>query len=87
MNAQTTEGPTMVDQIDRLLSRLQGTVGEPAFSYRLEEIRSIVIQLVECWTTYRRGEQERERGEEPVIFEHLSDHGPVGVQIQDEGPK
>jgi hypothetical protein len=60
MNAQTTEGLTMAYQIDRLLSRLQGTVREPTFSYRLEEIRAIVIQLVACWTTYRRGEQEPE---------------------------
>jgi hypothetical protein len=84
MNAQTTEGLTRAYQIDRLLSRLQGTVREPTFSYRLEEIRAIVIQLVACWTTYRRGEQERERCEEPAIVERLSDHRPVGVQIQDQ---
>jgi hypothetical protein len=57
MNAQTTEGLTMEHQIDQLLGRLQGTVREPTFSYRLEEIRAIVIQLAECWTRYRRGEQ------------------------------
>ena len=84
MNAQTTEGLTMAYQIDRLLSRLQGTVREPTFSYRLEEIHAIVIQLVECWTTYRRGEQEREHCEEPAIDERLSDHRPVVVQIQDQ---
>jgi hypothetical protein len=82
MNAQTTEGLTMAYQIDRLLSRLQGTVGEPTFSYRLEEIRAIVIQLVACWTMYRRGEQERERCQEPAILERLSDHRPVIMQIQ-----
>jgi hypothetical protein len=57
MNAQTTEGLTMEHQIDQLLGRLQGTVRGPTFSYRLEEIRTIVIQLVECWTRYQRGEQ------------------------------
>jgi hypothetical protein len=57
MNAQTTEGLTMEHQIDQLLCRLQGTIREPTFSYRLEEIRAIVIQLAECWTRYRRGEQ------------------------------
>jgi hypothetical protein len=56
MNAQTTEGLTMEHQIDQLLGRLQGTVQEPSFSYRLEEIRGIVIQLAECWTRYRRRE-------------------------------
>jgi hypothetical protein len=57
MNAQTTEGLTIEYQIDQLLGRLQGTVREPTFSYRLEEIRAIVIQLAECWTRYRQGEQ------------------------------
>jgi hypothetical protein len=57
MNAQTTEGLTMEHQIDQLLGRLQGTVREPTFSYRLEEIRAIVCQLAECWTRYRRREQ------------------------------
>ena len=57
MNAQTTEGLTIEHQIDQLLGRLQGTVREPTFSYRLEEIRAIVIQLAEYWTRYRRGEQ------------------------------
>ena len=56
MNAQTTEGLTMEHQIDQLLDRLKGTVREPSFSYRLEEIRAIVIQLAECWTRYQRGE-------------------------------
>jgi hypothetical protein len=57
MNVQTTEGLTMEHQIDQLLGRPQGTVREPTFSYRLEEIRAIVIQLAECWTRYQRGEQ------------------------------
>ena len=57
MNAQTTEGLTMEHQIDQLLGRLQGMIREPPFSNRLEEIRAIVIQLAECWTRYRRGEQ------------------------------
>ena len=56
MNLQTTEGLTMEHQIDQLLGRLQGTVREPTFSYRLEEIRAIVSQLAECWTRYRRRE-------------------------------
>jgi hypothetical protein len=57
MNAQTTEGLTMEHQIDQLLGRLQGMVRDPTFSYRLEEIRAIVIQLAECWTRYRHREQ------------------------------
>jgi hypothetical protein len=57
MNAQTTEGLTMEHQIDQLLGRLQGTVWEPSFSYRIEELRAIVIQLAECWTRYQRREQ------------------------------
>jgi hypothetical protein len=60
MDAQTTEGLTIEYQIDQLLGHLQGTVRGPTFSYRLEEIRAIVIQLVECWTQYRRGEQKPE---------------------------
>jgi hypothetical protein len=60
MDAQTTKRLTTAYQIDQLLGRLQGTVREPTFSYRLEEIRAIVMQLVECWTTHRRGEQEPE---------------------------
>ena len=57
MKAQTTKGLTIEHQIDQLLGCLQGTVREPTFSYRLEEIRAIVFQLVECWTCYQRGEQ------------------------------
>jgi hypothetical protein len=62
MNAQRTKGLTMEHQIDQLLGRLQGTVREPTFSYRLEEIRTIVVQLVECWTRYQRGEQPSPSG-------------------------
>jgi hypothetical protein len=57
MDAQTHKSLTTACQIEHLLGRLQGTVREPSFSYRLEEIRGLVIQLVECWTRYRRGEQ------------------------------
>ena len=58
MDVQTSDGLAMAYQIDQLLSRLQGTVREPSFSYRLEEIRVLVVQLVECWTRYQRGEEE-----------------------------
>jgi hypothetical protein len=60
MDTQTTKSLTAAGQIEHLLGRLQGTVREPTFSYRLEEIRGLVIQLVECWTRYQRGEQRPE---------------------------
>jgi hypothetical protein len=60
MDVQITEGPTIAHQIDQLLGSLQSTVREPTFSYRLEEIRALVIQLAECWARYRRGGQEPE---------------------------
>ena len=62
MNAQTTKGLTLEHQIDQLLGRLQGAIREPTFSYRLEEIRALVFQLVECWTSYQRGEQPSPSG-------------------------
>jgi hypothetical protein len=45
-------------QMSELLSRLQLFVKRPTFSFRLDEIRATVADLVTCWTRYRRGDGE-----------------------------
>jgi hypothetical protein len=55
MGQSTTAGISPQHQMTLLLYRLQDAVREATFSYRLEEIRAIVVQLVACWAKQQQG--------------------------------
>ncbi len=55
MGEPTTAGITPEHQMAHLLDRLERAVSQPTFSYRLEEIHGIVVQLVACWAKQRQG--------------------------------
>jgi hypothetical protein len=74
MGERINDGMTPAQQMSHLLCRLQHTVGGRTFSYHLEEIRAIVVELVECWAMYQRGERQLvPRG--PVEREGLGTRG------------
>jgi hypothetical protein len=41
-------------EITQLLEQLQRAVQPPTFSYRLEEMRPLIIRLVASWARYQR---------------------------------
>jgi hypothetical protein len=41
-------------EITQLLEQLQRAVQPPTFSYRLEEMRPLIIRLLASWARYRR---------------------------------
>jgi hypothetical protein len=69
MGERISDCMTPAQQMNYLLCRLQRMVGGRTFSYRLEEIRAIVVELVECWAMYQRGERQ------PVPRDHAEREG------------
>jgi hypothetical protein len=62
VDEQTNDGRTPEQQMTHLLCHLERTVRRPTFSYRLEEIHAIVVEIEECWAMYRRGERQAHTG-------------------------
>ena len=58
MGERIGDGLTPAQQMTQLLCRLQRAVGERPFSYRLEHLRAIVVELVDCWAMYQQGERQ-----------------------------
>jgi hypothetical protein len=58
MGESIGDGLTPAQRMTHLLCCLQRAVGERTFSYRLEEIRAIVVELVDCWAMYQQGERQ-----------------------------
>jgi hypothetical protein len=54
MNAPLDDVITLEQQVTQLLSRLERVLSRPTFSYRLDEIQCLVIQLREVWALYQR---------------------------------
>jgi hypothetical protein len=74
MGERISGGMTPAQQMTHLLCRLQRAVGGRTFSVHLEEIHAIVVELVECWAMYQRGERQPvPRG--PVEREGLETEG------------
>jgi hypothetical protein len=62
MGEPTTAGITPEYQMIQLLDCLQQAVCQPPFSYLLEEIRGLVIQLAACWAKQRWGRDRPDQG-------------------------
>jgi hypothetical protein len=62
MGEPTTAGISPEQQMAQLLDCLQRAVCQPTFSYRLEEIRGIVVQLAACWAKQQQGRDRPDRG-------------------------
>jgi hypothetical protein len=83
MGEKIGDGVTPAQQMTHLLCRLRRAVGGRTFSYRLEEIRAIVVDLVECWAMYQRRERQPvPRG--PVERERLETGGEYSSAGSDD---
>jgi hypothetical protein len=64
MDAECYEADQVIMLLDheiiQLLDQLQRYLQRPTFSYRLEDMRTMVVQLVACWATYRRERENLE---------------------------
>jgi hypothetical protein len=54
MEKAHTQDLPLEHEMTELLEALQQAVQGPTFSYRLEEVHTLVVRLLACWTRYQQ---------------------------------